>query len=208
MNEWLFGQVNGFAQGTPWLHPLVTAYAGYGVVVFAGLLVVGWWSARRAGSARRIAAVLCASVATLVAVAANQPIVSAVREARPYTTHPQVLVLVHRSTDFSFPSDHAVMAGAVAAGLWFGSRSLAAAAAAAALLMAFSRVYVGVHYPGDVAAGLVLGAVVAVACYTLGGRLLARAVQAVAGTRLRMLLVSPSSASAVSATRSDQRRGG
>jgi len=37
-----------------------------------------------------------------------------------------------------------------------------------ALLMAFSRVFVGVHYPHDVAAGLVLGTVVAVAAVRLG----------------------------------------
>jgi undecaprenyl-diphosphatase len=60
VNAWLFGQVNGFARATPWLHPLVVGYAGCGMVVFAGLLLAGWWSARRADDARRMAAVLCA----------------------------------------------------------------------------------------------------------------------------------------------------
>lgn len=35
-------------------------------------------------------------------------------EARPYVTHPQILRLADVTTDFSFPSDHAVLAGAVA----------------------------------------------------------------------------------------------
>ena len=41
---------------------------------------------------------------------------------RPYQTHPWLLVLASRTSDFSFPSDHAVMAGAVAAGLLLVSR--------------------------------------------------------------------------------------
>jgi len=190
MNERLFEQVNAFARATPWLHLIVVGYAGYGVVLFGVLLLAGWWNARRAGSAQRMAAVVCAGAAALIAVAVNQPIVDAVGEARPYTTYPQILVLAHRSTDFSFPSDHAVMAGAVAVGLVFVSRVLAAAAVAAALLMAFARVYVAAHYPVDVAAGLVLGAVVAVACYALSRRLLVRGVHAVASTRLRPLVTA------------------
>src|SRR6266545_4878153 len=140
MNERLFEQVNAFARATPWLHLIVVGYAGYGVVLFGVLLLAGWWNARRAGSAQRMAAVVCA--------------------------------------------------GAAAVGLVFVSRVLAAAAVAAALLMAFARVYVAAHYPVDVAAGLVLGAVVAVACYALSRRLLVRGVHAVASTRLRPLVTA------------------
>jgi peptidoglycan/LPS O-acetylase OafA/YrhL len=53
----------------------------------------------------------------LFAVALNQPIVNGAHEARPYTVHPHILVLAHRSTDLPFPSDYGVMAGAAAA-LW------------------------------------------------------------------------------------------
>ena len=173
MNETLFDQINALARATPWLHGVITAYAGYGVVVFALLLGAGWWVARRSGEPRRVAAVVCAGAATLLAVGINQPIVTAVHEARPYTDHPAVLVLATRSADFSFPSDHAVMAGAVAVGLVFVSRRLAALAGVAALVMAFARVYIAAHYPADVAVGLVLGAVVAVAVYLAAHRVIA-----------------------------------
>jgi membrane-associated phospholipid phosphatase len=82
-------------------------------------------------------------------------------EARPYATHPHLVVLASRTSDFSFPSDHAVMAGAVASGLLLVSRRLGLVAVAAAVLMAFSRVYIAAHYPWDVLAGLALGAAVA-----------------------------------------------
>ena len=115
--------MNDFARDTGWLHAPMLAYATYGVVLFAGLLLAGWWLARDRGP-RTMAAALWTGAATLIAVAANQPIVNGVHEARPYTDHPHILVLAHRSADFSFPSDHAVMAGAVAAGLWLVSRRL------------------------------------------------------------------------------------
>ena len=189
LNETLFDQINGLARATPWLHGVITAYAGYGVVVFALLLGAGWWVARRSGEPRRVAAVVCAGAATLLAVGINQPIVTAVHEARPYTDHPAVLVLATRSADFSFPSDHAVMAGAVAVGLVF---RLAALAAVAALVMAFARVYIAAHYPADVAVGLVLGAVVAVAVYLAAHRAITSAVAALvdSGSRLRPLLTT------------------
>jgi undecaprenyl-diphosphatase len=125
-------------------------------------------------------------------VGINQPIVNAVHEARPYTDHPGVLVLATRSADFSFPSDHAVMAGAVAVGLVFVSRRLAALAGVAAVAMAVARVYIAAHYPADVAVGLVLGAAVALVVYLLAHRLVASAVFAlVAGdSRLRPLLTA------------------
>jgi undecaprenyl-diphosphatase len=192
LNETLFDQVNALARATPWLHGVITAYAGYGVVVFALLLGAGWWVARRSGEPRRVAAVVCAGAATLLAVGIIQPIVTAVHEARPYTDHPGVLVLASRSVDFSFPSDHAVMAGAVAVGLVFVSRRLAALAGVAALVMAFARVYIAAHYPIDVVVGLVLGAAVAVAVYLAAHQVVASAVAALVdrGSRLRPLLTA------------------
>ena len=42
----LFTRINDFAISTPWLHGPMTAYASFGLVLFAGLMVVGWWLAR------------------------------------------------------------------------------------------------------------------------------------------------------------------
>src|SRR4051812_50097737 len=89
-------------------------------MLFAALLVAGGLLRRHAAD-RSLAAAGWAPLAVLLAVALNQPLVSAFAEARPYTSHPGLLVLATHSSDFSFPSDHAVMAGAGAAPLGLGS---------------------------------------------------------------------------------------
>ena len=198
MDDRVFVAVNGFARATPWLHGLMLGYADYGLVVFAVLLAAGWWIARRRGAG--MAAALWAPLGMLLAVAVNQPIVAAVAEPRPYTVLPHLLVLAAPSVDPSFPSDHATMAGAVAAGLVLLDRRLGLLAVLAALLMGFARVYIAAHYPQDVLAGFAVGAVVALAGYALARRPLAVLVLRLEHTRWRPLLTAgPATASAQSA---------
>jgi len=161
LDDRLLGDVNDLARHTGWLHGAILGYATYGLVLFAGLMMAALLI-RRTGGDRGLAAAGWSALATLIAVGLNQPLVAAFGEPRPYTAHHGLLVLASRSSDGSFPSDHAVMAGAAAAGLWLASRALGAIAAAAAVLMAFSRVYIAAHYPWDVVAGLAFGGLVAV----------------------------------------------
>jgi hypothetical protein len=70
---------------------VVLGYATYGVFLFAVLLLLGVLHSR-AGEDRNLAAAGWACLATLVAVGINQPVGSISAEARPYTTHPQLLV--------------------------------------------------------------------------------------------------------------------
>jgi membrane-associated phospholipid phosphatase len=190
LNTDLFVQINQFAKATVWLQPYIAGYAAYGIVLFAALLGAGWWTARRGADPHTMAAALLAGASTLLAVAVNQPIVALVHEPRPYTTHPGILVLAHRSADFSFPSDHATMAGAAAAGLWYVSRRLGLFAAIAALAMGFARVYTAAHYPADVLAGLALGAITAVLLHMVLRGPAVRLVAALTRTRLRLLLAA------------------
>ncbi|MQY24364.1 phosphatase PAP2 family protein [Nocardia macrotermitis] len=185
----IFYDINDFARTTPWLHPIVSGYAAYGVVLFAALLLAGWWSARRDGDTARMAAAMWAPLGMLVALVINQPIAAAVDETRPCTALHDIVVL-HCNTDPGFPSDHAVMVGAVTAGLWLVHRRLAALAAVAAVVMAFARVYIAAHYPQDVLAGLALGAVVSLAGYVLARPLLRWLLALAAGTPLRILVTA------------------
>jgi membrane-associated phospholipid phosphatase len=185
MQESWFRDVNNFAVHTLWLHIPMRLYAKDGILLFAILLLTGWWIARRSGDLDRVARSLWAPVGVLVALAINQPIANVVAEPRPYAALSHVLVLVSRSTDYSFPSDHVVMAGAVASALMLSDRRLGWVAAALALLMAFARVYVGAHFPLDVLAGLAVGALIGLGGYFLIRRPLVALVTSVSRTPLR-----------------------
>jgi hypothetical protein len=74
--------INDFAKATSWLHPLVVAYAHYGIVVFAALMLAGWWSARRQANPVRVAAAVWAPLGMLLALGVNQPLSAMVDEPR------------------------------------------------------------------------------------------------------------------------------
>lgn len=90
-----------------------------------------------------------------------------VERPRPSASVPQAADPLMGANGWSFPSGHAAtaFAGAVAlAYLWRRAAPLFFLLAAA---IAFSRVYVGVHYPGDVLAGAALGTLVGLAWVTV-----------------------------------------
>jgi len=93
------------------------------------------------------------------------------------------------------------MAGAAAAGLLLVTRRLLAwVGVLAALLISFSRLYVAAHYPHDVLAGLLLGAVVSVAGWLVLRAMLTRIVARLRHTPLRALLTTASPADSAAST--------
>lgn len=188
MDDSLYRFVNRLADRTGFAHPLFAAYARYGIAFFAILLVAGCRRARDTGDRRTMAAVLWAGAGAFAALGVAQVIGQFVDRARPYVLMPAAHVLIDRSGDFSFPSDHATAVGAVAAGLWLADRRLGFLAGILAALMAFSRVYVGVHYPGDVLAGLLLGAGTVMGLWPLAHRLLAPVLERLDGSALTILV--------------------
>jgi undecaprenyl-diphosphatase len=79
---------------------------------------------------------------------------AAYSEKRPFQTHHVHKLLAHAPGQ-SFPSDHATAAfGCALAVVVFLSRKWGVALIALALLIGFSRVYLGIHYPGDIGGSL------------------------------------------------------
>src|SRR5882757_8021148 len=137
----------------------MAAYATEGgLVVFAGLMLAGWWLARRRTDLASVAAALWTPVGMLLALAINQPITAMFAERRPYLLYPDLLILAQHSLAPGFPSDHAVMAGAVTAEAFAISRRIGWWTALAAVLLGFARIYLAAAFPRDVLVGLLLGA--------------------------------------------------
>lgn len=149
-----------------WLNSLTAAWSAYGLALFALLMLACWWRARRAGTPAAVTA-LAAPLITLAAFGVDALLKLAVREDRPCRTlGVATLEACPAPGDWSFPSNHSALAAAAAVALFYVSRRLGAVALAAAVLMAASRVWVGVHYPHDVLAGFLVGAVVAAVAAT------------------------------------------
>ena len=89
-----------------------------------------------------------------------------VERPRPSATVPQADPLMG-ANGWSFPSGHAATAFAGAVALTYVWRRGAPLFFLLAAAIAFSRVYVGVHYPGDVLGGAVLGTAVGLAWVAL-----------------------------------------
>ncbi|MFJ4879277.1 bifunctional phosphatase PAP2/diacylglycerol kinase family protein [Streptomyces sp. NPDC088745] len=126
----------------------------------AALTALGGPKARRAAR-RGLGSLALASLTTNVVAK------YAVRRHRPSN---DLVPFVRRPTKApwtsSFPSGHSASAAAFVAGVALEAPRYGAILAPVAAAVAFSRVYVGVHYPGDVLAGCALGlAAAAVTCY-------------------------------------------
>jgi undecaprenyl-diphosphatase len=154
--------INGLAERAPHGVNRAVEFAGeYGLVAIV-LLLAGWcwWRvARRSADApAAVAGVLWSVLAAGIALLLNIPVRALVQRPRPFAEHDGLDVLVHGRNNYSFVSDHATLAAAVAVGLFMVSRRFGVATLVLALAEGFCRVYLGVHYPTDVIGGFALGA--------------------------------------------------
>ena len=122
--------------------------------MIAGVLAV-WW--RRPWLFFQV--VLADFAAQLISYGLRQ----AIGRERPAVVYAAPKPLVHVPHDGSFPSGHGTASFACATMLAFAAPRAAPAFFLLAAAIAWSRVYVGVHYPLDVLGGAVLGVLVAIA---------------------------------------------
>lgn len=169
--DW-YRHITELAHGTPhWVHTTAEVGTDAGLLLFAALFVVGWWRAR-GDESRTMALALLAPVLTVAAYLVSETSKSALQQERPCRAVAQAanIAACPPVGDWSFPSNHSTIAAAAAVSVVLVWRAMAWLVLPIAVIMAASRVFVGVHYPHDVAAGLLVGSVVTV----LLGLLLAR----------------------------------
>lgn len=117
----------------------------------------------------------CALALTFSLLVTNMALKNIIHRIRPYDVISSLNILVNPERDFSFPSGHASSSFAAAWALWRGGeRRLGAPALVLAVLIALSRLYVGVHYPTDVLVGTAVGMLCGEAGHRLAERFLAR----------------------------------
>ncbi|MCM1335019.1 MAG: phosphatase PAP2 family protein, partial [Eubacterium sp.] len=127
------------------------SFLGGGVLWIAvGIILLFFWKYRSCGIA-----VLASSLTALVLTEFIIKLI--VLRERPYLANPDVALAVSVPLGTSFPSSHTGMSFAGAIPLFKGRRLWGIVGLGFAALVAFSRLYLYVHFPSDVAVGAILG---------------------------------------------------
>lgn len=124
--------------------------------VLAAAFALGWWVWKGRREALKVIAVLALAIG-MADFANHRLFKQLVKRPRPEKAGVAVVLRTPSHAGWSFPSNHAMNMGAAASALSCAYPAWAPAFWAGALLVAYSRVYCGVHFPADVLAGLVLG---------------------------------------------------
>lgn len=130
-----------------------TALGNSGILfIAAGVVLLFFKKTRRVG----VAALLALLIGYLITNLTLKPLLS---RPRPWIDVEGLVNMVGESAYRSFPSGHTTSAFAFSCAVWFGSRErwLKWASMVVAVLMALSRLYVGVHYPTDLIGGALVG---------------------------------------------------
>lgn len=177
LHSFLFEWIGAGYSPTPWILSIACAIAPGGGA-WASILLMGWAWWRQAPERNYVLAVLaiCGVAAIL-----SHAIAAKVNLPRPFMVGLSPTYIEHASRG-ALPSTHAVVM--FTATLLFlvrcRLRSVGIALAVIAAVTGWARVYVGVHFPLDIAAGLSLAAVLAViflALHMLGRRFVAKATE-------------------------------
>lgn len=168
----LFRKVNG-----EWTHsiadtvfPVITDLhrAGIWPLIVVAALLIFWIYKQRAKAAKTIVLlVLSVALSDMLCYRVLKPHFN---RSRPQASGVEARLLTEKHTGLSFPSNHAANNFAAANTLAYVMPSFAWLWFLIATLIAYSRVYVGVHFPLDVVAGASVGILVSMLVWRLFGR--------------------------------------
>jgi undecaprenyl-diphosphatase len=147
---------------TPLLDALMPALSRIGNLGAVWLVLLGAVAAFGGKTGRKIA--LAGLVALAIGFASSTLLKDLTMRPRPFVSLDEVRLLVSAPHSYAFPSGHTTSAFAAASGVVLASKKLLKrvplwgwAMLPVAVAIAYSRIYVGVHWPMDVAAGVLLG---------------------------------------------------
>ena len=152
--------INSLAGGNALLDSLMIMATNVGVQLLVVIVVAQWWSKIDRRHVRHTC--IAAGLSFLIGLGLNQIVLLLIHRIRPYDAGVSQLI-VSRSADWSFPSDHATASVAIVAAFALqGLPRRTLLFGLVALLICWSRIFVGTHYLTDVVGGGLTGVVAAV----------------------------------------------
>ena len=162
----LFHFINGSLSNPvfDWFMPWVTDLhkSSSSVLVFSAITLLWIYKKRRKALVELIFALCAISFTDSVTYRVLKP---CFKRSRPPKVETEIQLRTDRFAGWSFPSNHAGNNFSVASFLSHCYPSLKWFFYFLATTIAFSRVYIGVHYPGDVIVGSLFGFLVGLLCY-------------------------------------------
>ncbi len=145
--------------------PALSALCDNGEIWLAcglGLIILRKY--RKQGILMAVSIMVCVIIGNLV-------LKQAAARPRPCWINESVPLLIESPSDYSFPSGHTLISAAGAVSVFMANRKFGWAAFPLAALIAFSRLYLYVHFPSDVLVGAAIGTFVTIVIFKFGGKL-------------------------------------
>lgn len=165
MNMTAFRAINDLGKEYPFLNPAMIVLAEYAVFILALVMLVFWFTRND----RNRMMVIQAGVAFIIAEMIGKIAGQLYSNHQPFAVLSNVNKLADHAVDNSFPSDHTILFFSISFSFWLVYKKTGWIIFA--LSVAVSRIWVGVHYPFDVAAGALFGIISAVLSYWIVPRL-------------------------------------
>ena len=147
--DWI--QENVRSPWLDWLMPKISFLCNSGWFwILIALVFLLWKKHRRCGMTMLVGLTLCFVLGIM-------PIKHFVARPRPCWINPDVSMLISIPKDYSFPSGHSASSFVGSVTMLRYDRRMGIPAVILAALIALSRLYLYVHFPSDVLAGILLG---------------------------------------------------
>ena len=148
--------------------PFITSLCNDGEIwILLGIVLLFFKKYRKFGIFLLVAMLLGAIIGNGIL----KPLIARPRPCHILSTLPEMLIDIPKITSYSFPSGHTTSSFIAATVLTRANKKFAFFAIPLACLIAFSRMYLFVHFPTDILGGVVLGVLIGFFTVTFGKKL-------------------------------------